>query len=276
MRRTERDRKQLPKWPRASLHQTRTPKTFSPPIFCRTEPPNNNPAAPLSVEMFRCNRPGYAINFDTVFEAAATGLTAPRNCLLTDFRRIPSPNNLVLVRNRSVKINHINVSHGGSQIRLSRYSVDKVGSAVAYQVKRFRCPSHSLENHKANCNSKANNCGSRRFEAKESWHLPLIPACGDIDSLAPSSEPEPGANIPLDHCTFLQWMSRWGARRHESGSASFGITQISLSLQRYPRPYHFRGFPPYAPIRSLSALATRSPVLLVQSINLYQVSLAGS
>ncbi len=52
----------------------------------------------------------------------------------------------------------------------------------------------------------------------------LIPACGDIDSSTPSSAPEPGANIPLDHCTFLQWMCRWGTRRHESGSASFGIT----------------------------------------------------
>jgi hypothetical protein len=64
----------------------------------------------------------------------------------------------------------------------------------------------------------------------------LIPACGDIDSSAPSSAPEPGANIPLDHCTFLQWMSRWGARRHESGSASFGITQFSHRKDAYKNP----------------------------------------
>jgi hypothetical protein len=30
--------------------------------------------------------------------------------------------------------------------------------------------------------------------------------------------------IPLDHRTFLQWMSRWGGAQHESGSASFGIS----------------------------------------------------
>src|SRR5262249_52031668 len=37
----------------------------------------------------------------------------------------------------------------------------------------------------------------------------LIPNCGDIDSSAPLSAPEHGAHIPLDHLTFLQWMSQW-------------------------------------------------------------------
>jgi hypothetical protein len=50
----------------------------------------------------------------------------------------------------------------------------------------------------------------------------LIPDCGDTDSSAAPSALKHGAYIPLDHRTFLQWMSRWGRMQHESGSASFG------------------------------------------------------
>ncbi len=45
------------------------------------------------------------------------------------------------------------------------------------------------------------------------------------DSSAAPSALEDGAYIPLDHRTFLQWMSQWPRTQHESGSASFGISR---------------------------------------------------
>jgi hypothetical protein len=53
----------------------------------------------------------------------------------------------------------------------------------------------------------------------------IIPDCGDTDSSAAPSALEDGAYIPLDHRTFLQWMSQWPRTQHESGSASFGISR---------------------------------------------------
>jgi hypothetical protein len=57
----------------------------------------------------------------------------------------------------------------------------------------------------------------------------LIPDCGDTDSSAAPSALEDGAYIPLDHRTFLQWMSQWPRTQHESGSASFGISAEVIS-----------------------------------------------
>jgi hypothetical protein len=54
----------------------------------------------------------------------------------------------------------------------------------------------------------------------------IIPDCGDTDSSAAPSALEDGAYIPLDHRTFLQWMSQWPRTQHESGSASFGISRL--------------------------------------------------
>jgi hypothetical protein len=45
----------------------------------------------------------------------------------------------------------------------------------------------------------------------------LIPDRGDIDSPAPQSALEHDVHIPLDHCRFLQWISRWGGRRMSQG-----------------------------------------------------------
>src|SRR5262245_23251803 len=51
----------------------------------------------------------------------------------------------------------------------------------------------------------------------------LILACGDVDSWAPSSAREQGADIPLYFRTFLQLDVSEGRTQHESGSPSFGI-----------------------------------------------------
>src|SRR5262249_28224250 len=45
----------------------------------------------------------------------------------------------------------------------------------------------------------------------------LIPNCGELDSSWPTSALERCAHISLDHCTFLQWMSRWNSRRMSQG-----------------------------------------------------------
>src|SRR6516165_7856858 len=56
----------------------------------------------------------------------------------------------------------------------------------------------------------------------------LILACGDVDSWAPSSAREQGADIPLYFRTFLQLDVSEGRTQHESGSASFGIKRREL------------------------------------------------
>jgi hypothetical protein len=58
----------------------------------------------------------------------------------------------------------------------------------------------------------------------------LILACGDVDSWAPSSVREQGADIPLYFRTFLQLDVSKGRTQHESGSASFGITPPGFSV----------------------------------------------
>ena len=45
----------------------------------------------------------------------------------------------------------------------------------------------------------------------------VIPNCGELDSSWPTSALERCAHISLDHCTFLQWMSRWNSRRMSQG-----------------------------------------------------------
>jgi predicted TIM-barrel fold metal-dependent hydrolase len=61
----------------------------------------------------------------------------------------------------------------------------------------------------------------------------VIPDCGDIDSSAARSALEHRAYTPLNHRTFSQWTSRWGGTQHESGSASFGITEQMRGLNWY-------------------------------------------
>ena len=51
----------------------------------------------------------------------------------------------------------------------------------------------------------------------------LIPNCGKLDSSSPTSALERCAHIPLDHRTFLRWLSPWWRGLHESGSPSFSI-----------------------------------------------------
>ena len=69
-------------------------------------------------------------------------------------------------------------------------------------------------------------CISARYHATR-----LIPDCGNSNSSAAH-----GAYIPLDHRTFLQWMSQWPRTQHKSGSASFGIsTQNLLDLLEIPQ-----------------------------------------
>ena len=73
----------------------------------------------------------------------------------------------------------------------------------------------------------------------------VIPDCGDTDSSAAPSALEDGAYIPLDHRTFLQWMSQWPRTQHESGSASFGIRPLVAEDSRL---HSERRAPPARPV----------------------------
>src|SRR6516165_2817390 len=67
----------------------------------------------------------------------------------------------------------------------------------------------------------------------------LILACGDVDSWAPSSAREQGADIPLYFRTFLQLDVSEGRTQHESEFASFGIIRVlqCLSLESIPAKF---------------------------------------
>ena len=77
-----------------------------------------------------------------------------------------------------------------------------------------------------------------------SRHLIFIPNCGELDSSWPTSALERCAHISLDHCTFLQWMSRWNSRRMSSGSASFDIKQRAGPPRRETALPAIRNLPP--------------------------------
>src|SRR6516225_4307730 len=62
---------------------------------------------------------------------------------------------------------------------------------------------------------------------------------GDVDSWAPSSAREQGADIPLYFRTFLQLDVSEGRTQHESEFASFGIIRVlqCLSLESIPAKF---------------------------------------